>query len=1090
VRNLAGPLVEGALDPSYYLGGFGALTSGAGKAAQAAGRMPARILRPGFLEAVARGERTLGYGLTGPGAARVAESGLEGLSALNRQLRRVPGVAGAEDVASKFMTREVIPRTRSLFSAEHGFSAIPEIQEHYYGTKTPMLKALTPEVLAGHAKLAGLEGDLTKAGLDLEGLRRYQTSQIEGVAPEWLGPREAEFAATIPQELRPHVQAYVDEAGRLNRWYRSIESGAALNPARLQDPYIDYLMRRREGTAGAGGRDRLGRQQLLPTTHPSLQGRSDILTGLPGGTLQLEDLLHTYGGRGLKDYQVLPQLHDVVRGRLGYPLGHAFDIDPLSAEGQWAQGLASFISKVPRAELFGQAGETIPYFISDPSRMVALRGMQAVQAASSAHTITDVLGDVARHAATLSPEELASHVPLTQVLQGQLDNPIAREAVATKLGIDPQAILDRMQQADLAPDAMKLPTTGVGPPQVPLPPELGPYAGRAPAPTSILGEIPVRAPSRAQPRPLSSLAPELLEQRRGPLTPLESAGPGIGMSSLGPGTLTRGDIAAAAEGAYREPAAMSILGERQPGIVPPGPTAPTSVLDALPPTPSGAAAAGPDLRDRAIKALLGEHHVPSNVAADLTKLLARGTQPHEVQAFLDFLSKSQSMTRRGLYSMWPGSHVKNDMSGVYSNATEHGMSPTNPNYFHALEILHNPASPRPTGIPGVPTGRDLLTEAYAHGVIGAPAGELGIETPRFSTNPLEPRPGLRQIAGKTAEQLRTGPWQNPFGEQGALVQMGDKLNKWVENKNRLALYMHLRQQGFIPQAAADAVFQTHFNYETGLSDFEKKYLPAFALFPTFSRFNVPKHIGLAVENPRALAAMRLQGAQTPDESTYIPQYLRQGLALPLPSTDLPTGQQRFLTSLGLPFEEAFGHFPLGGGPLATAQKTAQSALGMLRPDLQAFLEWAFNTQAHTGRKLTDLEPGAIAGLGGYAGKDTATVLAQLSKALPTGRLVSTLDRLLDQRKWTAPGAISNLLSLTTGTRTSDVDLEKLKASDIHKILEERMGRSRAIREAPNYFIPEERLPYATEEDVQNIRLSKILQKQAKARKKQRQLEGE
>jgi hypothetical protein len=1015
---------------------------------------------------------------------------LEGLSALNRQLRRVPGVAGAEDVASRFMTKEVIPRTRSLFSAEHGFSAIPEIQEHYYGTKTPMLKSLTPEVLAGHAKLAGLEGDLSKAGLDPEGLRRYTTSQIEGVAPEWLGPREAEFAAAIPQELRPHVQSYVDEAARLNRWSHSIESGAALNPTRLQDPYIDYLMRRREGTAVAGGRDRLGRRQLLPTDHPSLQGRSDILTGLPGGTLQLEDLLHTYGGRGLKEAQILPQLHDVVRGRLGYPLGHVFDIDPLSAEGQWAKGLAGFISKVPRAELFGQAGETIPYFISDPSRMVALRGMQAVQAASSAHTITNVLGDVARHTSTLAPEELAGHVPLTQVLQGQLDNPIAREAIATKLGIDPQAILDRMQQADLAPDVMKLPTTGVGPPQVPLPPELRPSAGRTPPRTSILGEIPASARSRAQPRPISSLTPELLEQGRGPLTPIESAGPGIGMSSLGPGTLTPGDLAAAAEGAYREPAAMSILGERRPGIVPPGPTAPTSVLDALPPTPSGAAAAGPDLRDRAIKALLGEHRVPPNVAADLTKLLARGTQPHEVQAFLDLLSKSQSMTRRGLYSMWPGSHVKNDLSGVYSNATEHGMSPTNPNYSHALEILHNPASPRPTGIHGVPTGRDLLTEAYAHGVIGAPAGELGLETPRFSTNPLEARPGLRQIAGETAQQIRTGPWRNPFGEQGALVQMGDKLNKWVENKNRLALYMHLRQQGFIPQAAADAVTQTHFNYETGLSDFEKKYYKAFALFPTFTRFNIPKHIGLAVENPRALAAMRLQGAQTPDEGTYVPQYLRQGLALPLPSTDLPTGQQRFLTSLGLPFEEAFGHFKPGATPLATAQQTAQSALGMLRPDLQAFLEWAFNTQAHTGRKLTDLEPGMIAGLGGYADKDTATTLAQISKALPTGRLVSTLDRLLDQRKWTAPGALSNLLSLTTGTRTSDVDLEKLKASDQAKIMEEQAGRSRNLRRFTGYYVPEERKPYLSQEEIDWYRLYQAGQRERQARNKERKLEME
>jgi hypothetical protein len=944
VRNLAGPAAEMALDPSMYLGGFGALTR-AGKAAQAAGKMPARILRPGFLEAVGRGERTLGYGLRGPEVARAAETGLEGLSALNRQLRRVPGVAGAEDVAGRFMTEEAIPHARALFSAAHGFSPIRAIQEHYYGTKTPMLKALTPEVLAGHARLAGLEGDLSKAGLDLEGLRRYTTSQIEGVAPEWLGPREAEFAAAIPQELRPHVQSYVDEAARLNRWSHGIESRAALNPTRLQDPYINYLMRRREGTARAGGRDWLGRQQLLPTAHPSFQGRSDILTGLPGGTLQLEDLLHTYGGRDLKAEQILPQLHDVVRGRLGHPVGHVFDIDPLSAEGQWAKGLAGFISKVPRAELFGQAGETIPYFISDPSRMVALRGMQAVQAASSAHTITNVLGDVARHESTLAPEELAGHVPLPQVLQGQLNNPIAREAVATKLGIDPQAIIDRMQQANLP-------------------------------------------------------------------------------------------------------------------------------------------------RDQAVAALLGEHHVPSDVAADLTKLLARGTQPHEVQAFLDFLSKSQSWTRRGLYSMWPGSHVKNDISGVFSNATEHGLNPASPTYFHALEYLNNPASLRETGIHGVPTGKHLLTEAYAHGVIGAPAGELGIETPRFSTNPLEARPGLRQIAGETIGQLGTGPWQNPFGEKGALVQGGNKLNQWVENKNRLALYMHLRQQGFIPQAAADAVLQTHFNYESGLSDFEKKYLPALSLFPTFTRFNVPKHLGLAVENPRALAAMRLQGAQTPDEGTYIPQYLRGGLALPLPSTDLPTGQQRFLTSLGLPFEEAFGHFKTGATPLAAAQQTGQAALGMLRPDLQAFLEWALNTQAHTGRKLTDLDPGVLAGLGGYADKDTATVLAQISKALPTGRLVSTLDRLLDQRKWSAPGVLSNLLSLTTGTRTSDVDLEKLKASDQARIMEEQMGRSRNLRRFTGYYVPAERKPYLSPEEIDQYRLYQAQQRERQARNKERKLEME
>ncbi len=492
----------------------------------------------------------------------------------------------------------------------------------------------------------------------------------------------------------------------------------------------------------------------------------------------------------------------------------------------------------------------------------------------------------------------------------------------------------------------------------------------------------------------------------------------------------------------------------------------TSALEALKQDPAAIvaaaqAAAGNKPFDpvRALRDALKGFTLPEGDAAAATKYMNRFTTPEEVSPVLSGLDSLTNLFKAGTYSIWPAAHGRNLISGVTENATE-GTAPWSKAYGQARGMLGNPQA---GDIPS-------LREAFVKGIIGQPQGELnqalGVPISEVGTgNPALPRRSLMDIGKETMQGLGTKEGRNPLGVAGvkerpfrdmfrdvaprqadtnALVKGGKAVGQTVEDNLRLAQFLDLKSQGFNADAAAEKVFGTHFDYGN-LSDFEKNVMKRVVPFYTFSRKNIPKQAQRALQDPRKVQVpMRLSAAGR-DEEGYVPEYLQSGLAVPVGSEQ--DGTQRYLSQLGLPFEEAFSRLKVGKGPSDTLWKTVEGLMGTLRPELKFALENATGKQFYTGRDLADLKPGKLASGFGMLDEETARPLAQILANTPATRAISTVEKLLDERKGLGPKA----LSLTTGAKITDVDTEKWRAIDARHNLEEKMRGSPGIRESVDYY---------------------------------------
>jgi len=211
---------------------------------------------------------------------------------------------------------------------------------------------------------------------------------------------------------------------------------------------------------------------------------------------------------------------------------------------------------------------------------------------------------------------------------------------------------------------------------------------------------------------------------------------------------------------------------------------------------------------------------------------------------------------------------------------------------------------------------------------------------------------------------------------------------------------------------------------------------------TFSRRNLPPVLEDLATQPAKVAQTVRAVAGTRDNNQWAPSYIAEGASLPLPGAT--EGTNRYLSSFGLPVEDEAIKL-LGNALSGNLKRTFQSALGMGSPILKAPYEQAFDQQLFSGRRLSDLDPSPTVSLGGLIPDRAAQVLTQLVSNTPAARLVSTIDRATDRRKWDGT-LIPNLL---TGLKVSDVDLAKAKPAAEREFLQD------ALRPAPQTKTREE-----------------------------------
>lgn len=248
---------------------------------------------------------------------------------------------------------------------------------------------------------------------------------------------------------------------------------------------------------------------------------------------------------------------------------------------------------------------------------------------------------------------------------------------------------------------------------------------------------------------------------------------------------------------------------------------------------------------------------------------------------------------------------------------------------------------------------------------------------------------------------------------------------------------------------------------------------------SFSRRNLPPLLeDVALRPGKVAAATRgITGTREPFE--FVPPHVAEGASVRLPFGE-PPGEMRFLSSFGLPIEDeavrALGSFARGD-----VTRGLQGAIGQTYPLLKAPLEYAFDTQLYSGRKLQDLRPMGAFDQPGLFSEEDARKLSQVAANTPFSRFFTTIDKLSDPRKGTAETAVN----LLTGGRITDVDAARERDVAARKLLEKRLRGRSGVRAAESVYVPRENLPLLSPQERQLYEVYQSAGKRLRERSKDR-----
>lgn len=158
--------------------------------------------------------------------------------------------------------------------------------------------------------------------------------------------------------------------------------------------------------------------------------------------------------------------------------------------------------------------------------------------------------------------------------------------------------------------------------------------------------------------------------------------------------------------------------------------------------------------------------------------------------------------------------------------------------------------------------------------------------------------------GKTWEQL------NPLNVRGvaadvdmfAPAKAGRELGEAVDDVNRISAYIGKRRQGYIPSMAAAESKAAHYDYSR-LTDFERSVMRRVIPFYNWLSNNIPMAVEQLMTKPGGKYATSIKAAARTrgGEPGFLPSYLGSGMAMPI--GDEEDGTKRFLSQTGLPFED-------------------------------------------------------------------------------------------------------------------------------------------------------------------------------------------
>lgn len=329
----------------------------------------------------------------------------------------------------------------------------------------------------------------------------------------------------------------------------------------------------------------------------------------------------------------------------------------------------------------------------------------------------------------------------------------------------------------------------------------------------------------------------------------------------------------------------------------------------------------------------------------------------------------------------------------------------------------------------------------------------------------------------------------PARTTNPLLQMHERVGKQVEDANRYGTYLTQLRAGASPDAAARQVFRTQVDYSPrAFTDFERQ-LKRLVPFYSYTRGIAPSVVENLLYRPGGLQSNTVRAisrASAPSEDSFVPEYLRQSAAIPLPGAPAEN-LQRFLTNIDLPYEGLVNLFSPGIGNTGTqrlvdaGQKTGMNLLGMLNPLIKAPLEMVLNRQLYTGRELSDLYSSWESAVSREYGP-LARSAEQVFVNLPGGSRINSIVRTAaDSRLSTAERAQKLLINNLLGVKVTDVDQERTKRLAARETLDDLLSTTPGVRTYENITVPEDVLRSMPREQQQMYLLYKVIQSEAAKR---------
>jgi hypothetical protein len=490
--------------------------------------------------------------------------------------------------------------------------------------------------------------------------------------------------------------------------------------------------------------------------------------------------------------------------------------------------------------------------------------------------------------------------------------------------------------------------------------------------------------------------------------------------------------------------------------------------------------------------------LPADIARDMVKYGAAWKPNADLGPVVRAWDYASNLFKSMVTVPFPAFHTRNLMSGLFNAWRDDALSPSA--MQQAGELVRGGLLEKP--LPGMKgtTPEEWTAEALKEMIVGrvafTPGSGRGADTAVAGTGNLIARlpehgpkaPVGEQLTswlggfvpekGKVLEQLNPLNVQgvNRAGDSNVVIGQMRKMQSTIDDFVQASHYLAKREQGFAPEAAAIDVKKYHNDYGD-LTGVERNVLKRVMPWYSFSRKNLPPLLeDLATKPGKVAAATRLTSGVR-DPFSFVPSYIAEGASVPIPGG--PEGNQRYISSFGLPIEDELVK-ALGSAAQGNVTRSLQTILGMGMPQLKAPLEAAFDTQLYSGRKLEDLKPLGSLDNPNLFNEEQSRIASQLLANTPFSRAFTSLDKLTDPRKGTAP----TLLNMLTGVRIQDVDEARQKDIAARNLLRETLRGQPGVRVSQDVYIPADKLGLLDPMEQQLYRTyqaaNKRVQQQAKA----------